>query len=460
MAHTAEEVTLTKALLYKIINQILLSVEDLHSINIIHRDIKPSNILVTKDYKAYLIDFGIARFHSDTLDADTTKSGTKGFASPEQYGFQQTDFRSDIYSIGKTIDSLVKSNNINGFKKVISKSISFDPNNRYSSVFELKRAVNIGRFNIVFCLLLVVILVFAFICFCLSKTSETNGNIINTNSDKTNFNTATTEAISEISTEITTAVVTTTETTTTKELTTQASKITKPASVSTPKAVTKTQPKASKTNKIDSEKTETPENKNTNILKFQDDKFYFKGLIVPDGTDFMEILGNEPSKTCSIEINNTCVTVECVKNNSTLNVYLSDTLGHKDSLELSFTEEQLKTCSFPQYHNFNVYIYFLDYNNDGNTEIFVNFTDMTQPTYDSGELITLDYKDGSKPYVLKNWNMLRLVEHNSANGFYIYKEVMLTYHSYKFKVYTSGIFCDEYLTIFKPHDGIITEELM
>ena len=145
LGHTADSVNLTKSNLYKLIDRLLLSVKDLHSINIIHRDIKPSNIIITGDYRAYLIDFGIARFHSEILDSDTTQFGTKGFASPEQYGFQQTDFRSDIYSIGKTIEALIKANNIKcNLKKIVSKSISFDPKDRYNSVSEMKRAVIIN----------------------------------------------------------------------------------------------------------------------------------------------------------------------------------------------------------------------------------------------------------------------------------------------------------------------------
>lgn len=450
LAYTAEEITLSKTNLYKIINQILLSVEDLHSINIIHRDIKPSNILVTKDYKAYLIDFGIARFHSETLDTDTTKSGTKGFASPEQYGFQQTDFRSDIYSIGKTIESLVKSNNINyGLKKVISKSISFDPKDRYSSVNELKRAVNINRFRIILYVLPVIILFLILICFRSSKISEINENNINT--DTTNFNAVITETTSETYTEIITY----------EELTEQTSEYTTSVPIVKPQTTSNTQLQTPKTNNSVSEKPKVSQHENMNILKFQSDKFYFNGLIVPDGTDVMESLGNESSKTCSIGINNTYVAVQCIKNNSTLTVNLSDNIGHKDSFTMNISEEQLKNSPYPDEHSFNAYIYFLDYNNDGKTEIFVNFTDMFQPLNDSGELITIDYGYGPKPYVLKNRNMLKLIEHDSTNGFYVYKEIMTTYSDNLFTVggnYTNGIHCNENSTIFKPHNGVITEE--
>ncbi|MCL2632890.1 MAG: protein kinase [Oscillospiraceae bacterium] len=68
---------------------------------IIHRDIKPSNIIIDPETdKVMLIDFGISRKYSETAEADTSYFGTHKFAPPEQYGFAQTDCRSDIYSLG------------------------------------------------------------------------------------------------------------------------------------------------------------------------------------------------------------------------------------------------------------------------------------------------------------------------------------------------------------------------
>lgn len=78
----------------------------LHSQNpmIIYRDLTPDNVMInpgTKELK--LIDFGIARFYKELKHKDTEQLGTPGFAPPEQYGFDQTDGRSDIYSLGATM---------------------------------------------------------------------------------------------------------------------------------------------------------------------------------------------------------------------------------------------------------------------------------------------------------------------------------------------------------------------
>ena len=77
-----------------------------HELGIIHRDITPKNVVVSGD-GAHLIDFGIARMYTEGASRDTNTLGTYGFASPEQYGFEQTDARSDVYSIGRVLGYLL-----------------------------------------------------------------------------------------------------------------------------------------------------------------------------------------------------------------------------------------------------------------------------------------------------------------------------------------------------------------
>ena len=74
----------------------------LHSRGVVHRDLSPRNVIVAAD-GAHLIDLGIARMRVEGASRDTTPLGTRGFASPEQYGFAQTDARSDVYAIGKLL---------------------------------------------------------------------------------------------------------------------------------------------------------------------------------------------------------------------------------------------------------------------------------------------------------------------------------------------------------------------
>jgi len=74
---------------------------------VIFRDLKPTNIMLHRDGKVKLIDFGIARLFKPGKTADTVSFGTAGYAPPEQYGKGQTDARSDIYALGATLHHLL-----------------------------------------------------------------------------------------------------------------------------------------------------------------------------------------------------------------------------------------------------------------------------------------------------------------------------------------------------------------
>lgn len=133
---------------------------------IIYRDMKPANIIVDKDNKVKLIDFGIAREFKIDNDSDTTYMGTRGYAAPEQYGTSQSDKRTDIYSLGVTMYHLltgispleppyelrklrlIDSNFSEGIEYIVNKCIQSDPINRYQSVEELLYDLNnIHTFN-------------------------------------------------------------------------------------------------------------------------------------------------------------------------------------------------------------------------------------------------------------------------------------------------------------------------
>ena len=85
---------------------------------IIHRDIKPSNIIVDNNGIVKLIDFDVSRIHKSDENRDTQILGTEGYASPEQFGFNQTDSRSDIYSIGVLMNVLT-TENYQGIKRMM-----------------------------------------------------------------------------------------------------------------------------------------------------------------------------------------------------------------------------------------------------------------------------------------------------------------------------------------------------
>lgn len=116
---------------------------------IIHRDIKPHNIIISEDGQLYLIDFDIARTYKSEADADTIFRGTQIYAPPEQYGFTQTDARSDIYSFGVTLRYMLTGSarenpNIHYYKpleKIVRKCTAFSPKERFKDMREVKKAL-------------------------------------------------------------------------------------------------------------------------------------------------------------------------------------------------------------------------------------------------------------------------------------------------------------------------------
>ncbi|MBR3622188.1 MAG: serine/threonine protein kinase, partial [Selenomonadaceae bacterium] len=113
----------------------------IHKEGVIHRDIKPSNIILQAGNIIRLIDFDASRIVKEHSGDDTTHLGTKGYAPPEQFGYGQTDERSDIYSIGVTLQKALPENYRGCLTKILEKCTAIDPNKRYQNVTELKRAI-------------------------------------------------------------------------------------------------------------------------------------------------------------------------------------------------------------------------------------------------------------------------------------------------------------------------------
>ena len=123
---------------------------------LIHRDLKPSNVIVRSDGRPFVIDFGIARAWDGEADADTVRFGTRAYAPPEQFGFGQTDARSDVYALGKLALFCATGEEGTGpadegdlrrrglsapLSEVIARATAFDPARRFSGARALGRAL-------------------------------------------------------------------------------------------------------------------------------------------------------------------------------------------------------------------------------------------------------------------------------------------------------------------------------
>ncbi|MDY7032572.1 MAG: serine/threonine-protein kinase [Thermodesulfobacteriota bacterium] len=78
-----------------------------HTNRIIHRDIKPANIMIQKDRRVKVMDFGIAKLPSSHLTQTGTVIGTPSYMSPEQIHGEDLDGRSDMFSIGIVLYELL-----------------------------------------------------------------------------------------------------------------------------------------------------------------------------------------------------------------------------------------------------------------------------------------------------------------------------------------------------------------
>ena len=90
----------------KLMNPVMDAVAYLHRQQppIIHRDIKPSNIIVSSSGQgSFLVDFGLAKQYDVDATTSLLRFGSPGYCAPEQYSYQGTSSRVDIYALGATI---------------------------------------------------------------------------------------------------------------------------------------------------------------------------------------------------------------------------------------------------------------------------------------------------------------------------------------------------------------------
>lgn len=163
--HAAGDPQARLALVERVFAELCDAVSELHegmARPVIHRDLTPSNVLLAADGRLMLVDLGIARTWQQARQVDTTHFGTRGYAPPEQFGFGQTDTRSDVYALGELLRFCVMGLNpdeepedafassdagssrdagpANAYAEVIQQATQLDPDKRFQNVQALKQA--------------------------------------------------------------------------------------------------------------------------------------------------------------------------------------------------------------------------------------------------------------------------------------------------------------------------------
>ncbi len=96
----------TKALL-EVAQQIANALSTAHVAGVIHRDLKPENLLITENGQVKLADFGIARVPNAQLTKEGQFLGTPCYSAPETLSSAQYDVKSDLFSLGAVLYELI-----------------------------------------------------------------------------------------------------------------------------------------------------------------------------------------------------------------------------------------------------------------------------------------------------------------------------------------------------------------
>lgn len=120
------------------------AVDHAHRQLVIHCDIKPDNVRVSADGQAKLLDFGIAQLQGQAVELGA--AFTPGFASPEQMAGQPPGVASDVYSLGRLLEAMLKpvirqKRRHQELGAIVTRATAHSPGERYHSVDALRRDV-------------------------------------------------------------------------------------------------------------------------------------------------------------------------------------------------------------------------------------------------------------------------------------------------------------------------------
>lgn len=151
---------MTQEMALSLLPQICDALQFAHDHGIVHRDIKPSNIMLTRDGRIKMADFGLAkRFDAESSFRTQTGTGmgTPDYAAPEQFDpTSAIDHRADIYALGVMIYQMITGQLPRGVWKppsqraevapqwdaIVSRAMQSDPSDRYQQASEVKTDVS------------------------------------------------------------------------------------------------------------------------------------------------------------------------------------------------------------------------------------------------------------------------------------------------------------------------------
>ena len=130
----------------EIMIQLCQALSVLHGFAAVHRDVKPENVIL-RGNQTVLIDFDASRIVKVENNSDTVVMGTIGFAAPEQYGLNQSDARSDIYSMGVLLNLMLTGKHPSRelakgrMGRIVRRCTQLNPDQRYQNVQQLMNAL-------------------------------------------------------------------------------------------------------------------------------------------------------------------------------------------------------------------------------------------------------------------------------------------------------------------------------
>ena len=151
---------MTQEMALSLLPQICDALQFAHDHGIVHRDIKPSNIMLTRDGRIKMADFGLAKrfdVESSFRTQTGTGMGTPDYAAPEQFDpTSAIDHRADIYALGVMIYQMITGQLPRGvwrppsqrapvsphWDAIVSRAMQSDPSDRYQHACEVKTDVS------------------------------------------------------------------------------------------------------------------------------------------------------------------------------------------------------------------------------------------------------------------------------------------------------------------------------